>query len=108
VSAAILREAATLMRALASEPPVPAGPWETEFSDVIRTDVPFGEPGYLLAECATIPEAKHIASWHPAVAVAVAGLLEEHADGWDAGQYDVSQDDHALAVAHTYLAEVDQ
>lgn len=118
MSAEILRRAASLMRERATAAPVRPGPWEKEFSDVIRTDVPLGAPGYLIAEVATVPEAEHIASWHPAVALAVADWLEAVA-AWDSeglgwtdrlnrtnwpsmwGDMQVE----AIAVARAYLGE---
>lgn len=115
MSANLLRRAAALMRERATEPPIPPGPWETEFSDVIRTDLPFGAPGYLIAEGATLAEAHHIASWHPAVALAVADRLETAAHQWE--QIDKANSwlgtialtyahlDDDLNVARAYLGE---
>lgn len=71
------------MRERATEAPVPAGPWESEFSDVIRTDVAFGGPGYLVAETGSVAEARHIASWHPVVALAVAKAMDDVAHAWE-------------------------
>lgn len=106
----MLRKAATLMRERATTAPIPAGPWEREFSDAIRTDIPFGSPGYLIAECATNVEAEHIASWHPAVALAVADWLEFEANVHEASVRNSAPADHrlstqALAVARAYLGE---
>lgn len=96
------------MRSRATEAPVPAGPWESEFSDVVRTDVPFGSAGYLLAETGSVAEAKHIASWHPLVALAVADWLEATAEHVDRRW--VSFGDavgiNALNVARAYLGGV--
>lgn len=102
MSAEILRRAAALMRERATTAPVPAGPWESEFSDVIRTDIPFGNPGYLVTECASVAEAGHIASWHPAVAVAVAAWLHVTADYEEDGHM-VDGIGAARDVARAYL-----
>lgn len=114
-----MRRAARLMRERAAAP-VPPGPWESEFSDVIRTDVPFGSYGYVITECANITEARHIASWHPVVALAVADWLIDAADihepdgnpgkephscttcGWG---WPCDSAENALAVARAYLGE---
>lgn len=104
MSAERLREAAALMRARAES--IPAGPWEKEFSDVIRTDVPFGSDGYLVAETATVERANYIASWHPLVAFAVADVLdlaaqwaEDHPGSWPPASK------AALVVANAYMGQ---
>lgn len=102
MSAEVLREAAALMRSRATDAPVPAGPWETEFSDVIRTDIPFGSPGYLIVECATLAEARHIAGMDPVVALAVADWLEADATVIERHNLDASVS-KAFLVATTYL-----
>ena len=49
------------------------------------------------------PDALHIASWHPAVALAVADLLDRPADDHD--ETPCPAIDAALAVARAYLGE---
>lgn len=49
--------------------------------------------------------AEHAASWHPAVALAVADLLDAEADATDEG-FNGSADSHAVAIARAYLGEV--
>lgn len=84
MSAEILRKAASLMRERA-EAATP-GPW-----------IPFDA------------DADHIASWHPAVALAVADWLDATADDWDRSTAPIPVSDirldarAALAVARAYL-----
>ena len=100
-----IRRAIEQMRADAAS--VPHGRWEKEFSDVIRTDVPFGGPGYLIAETATVERATYIAAWSPDRALATADLLEavltsrrfRHGDRLEALER------AALRLARTYLGE---
>lgn len=114
-----IRRAIEQMRADAAS--VPHGRWEKEFSDVVRTDVPFGGPGYLIAETATVERATYIASWHPAVALAVADLLEAVLQRYEAvlavhipsprpgavtaADHVQGFDDALRLVARTYLGE---
>ncbi len=104
-----LREAGRLMRerAQAATP----GPWEHKQPEGDWHWVwVAGVPTYAgVAECQITDgsdlnqegrDAAHIASWHPAVALAVADWLDEEA-AWT-GQGD---DKHALAVARAYLGE---
>ena len=52
--------------------------------------------------------ADHIASWHPAVALAVADLLDAHADAELGDGYDESRDltlQYLLRIARAYLGE---
>lgn len=69
MSAAVLREAAALMRERA-EAATP-GPWTYE-------DAPNGFPP--MVDKPHLSDAEHIASWHPAVALAVADWLDAQAD----------------------------
>ena len=94
VSAEVLREASALMRTRAEG--ASAGPWKR-----------FGMAGVAGADweigCATNADALHIASWHPAVALAVADWLDACALVTE-----VAPDRHkglALAVARAYLGE---
>jgi hypothetical protein len=49
--------------------------------------------------------AEHIASWHPAVALAVAAWLDACADYYEAEpEYTHDGEDYALAVARAYLS----
>jgi len=89
VSAQILREAAALMRSRAEAVATPEGDALTEsWADASREFIP-GADG------------EHVASWHPAVALAVADWLDECAD--DYGRGFGTPDAHALAVATAYL-----
>jgi hypothetical protein len=107
MSAEVLREAAALMRERAEY--ATTGPWTTpEPEDEYwgpRDVVGPGEPGfrYLICERAG-NDAEHIASWHPAVALAVADWLERCvrllADGRSCYGPEVES---ALAVANAYL-----
>lgn len=100
-----IRRASTLMKARAEA--LPSGRWEKEFSDVIRTDVPFGADGYLLAECPTVERAAHIAAADPAFMLAVATLLDSHADVHalrECGER-LTVPCPALTVARRYLRE---
>ena len=91
--AALIRRAAALMRKRASE--ATPGPWEAgasmggatveqsagDCADVIGSEVKCGS--YCYGGTAVLParaDAEHIASWHPLVALAVAGWLEDAAD----------------------------
>lgn len=122
----MLREAAELMRKRAGNAVV--GPWRTEpergpgqrltggghvYSEHVR-DV--GEFADEVADTLDMSDAEHIASWHPAVALAVADWLDQWADHLStcengdysceigAGSYsDGTCNDAALAVASAYL-----
>lgn len=108
-----VREAARLMRERART--ATPGPWAVPVANVFRVVAP-GAPHYnppmgmtppypwrivhepdLYAPFA--PDAAHIASWHPAVALAVADWLDA-AIGATKVQHDA-----ALAVARAYLGE---
>lgn len=105
-----LRDAATLMRARAES--ATRGTWRTSQSptNVWSDRDPAGFDAFHVASChdaightgaASQADAKHIASWQPEVAFAVAAWLEETAliadegTGWAPGE--------ALAVARAYL-----
>lgn len=110
----LLREAAALMRERA-EAATP-GPWETSVNDsgvsyrLLDASVITASLGDHVATAeldlhaiegphgAEGADAYHIASWHPAVALAVAVLLE----GMAAEKWDFRHDE-ALAVARAYL-----
>jgi hypothetical protein len=117
VSAEILREAAALMRSRAeAEPSV--GWIKVDFNEGdghpprplwgVSNDAYFNPPTdedapWLAVEIMTGTEAtaEHIASWHPAVALAVADLLERVANTSEAAGAEPSPD--MTAVATTYL-----
>ena len=99
MSAEVLRKAAAAMRYRAER--IPVGPWEKEFSDVIRTDVPLGAKDYMIAETETVERAAHIASWHPAVALAVADWLDYAASVWMG--FAPPEQTRLLTVANAYL-----
>lgn len=102
MSSAVLREAAALMRSRAEAAP------DSHWFAVLRQDgrawidVP-DEDGHALAMHGFQAAATHIASWHPAVALAIADWLDEVA--WRSEhfpkQYRAAK--HALAVATAYL-----
>ena len=112
-----LREAATLIRERANA--ATPGPWhvcdEPEWSEEDGRGVcgPAHEPIARLAEDWYEPDpgeptaendADHIASWHPAVALAVADWLEQMARAKVGTSYgDLPFEDSAYEVARTYL-----
>jgi hypothetical protein len=118
--AELLREAAKLMRERAALVPPP--PWCSSGHDIWTAD---GIDEIASADLTV--RAQYIASWHPAVTLAVAGWLEQlaaeaeaflHPDGscdrcdlWFGNQDDTEADavctcwDAALAVATAYLGE---
>lgn len=121
VTADLLREAAAKMRERA-EAATP-GPWhvcegdehEGDWADE-RVSGPGHEPIAALdsADYESDPDepsaendAVHIASWHPAVALAVADWLDRAADLYAANPYDDrfpgSETARALAIARAYL-----
>lgn len=110
MSAETLRRAAALMRERAEA--ASAGPWKRygmagvaghdwEIVDERRVECECGEP-VALTGCATNADALHIASWHPAVALAVADWLESVSSDTYLGSITRSK---ALAVARAYLGE---
>lgn len=112
MSAETLRRAAALMRERA-EAATP-GPWRPYTTggwghgNYVTTDDLSGVAmQYALVWRPT--DAEHIASWHPAVALAVADLLDNTAGHVEyTGATEASEDVRdALAVARAYLGEVD-
>ena len=110
MSAEVLREAAALMRERAEA--ATRGPWladpDAAYSVVMRPDRPgFNWDGYnvcvvLEPEEGTFRDnSEHIASWHPAVALAVADWLDDEAD--EMGAVCGCTTARALAVARAYL-----
>jgi len=113
MSADLLREAATLMRERATSPGVLESPWFVEVVDYgeegnVLAVGPSGDPyPYDVARQVTPAadgsgNADHIASWHPAVALAVADWLDVTAKNSAPYRAEFPQ---ALAVARTYLGE---
>ena len=110
MSADLLREAAAKMRERA-EAATP-GPWQVHADDAYqvgyaRRDGEFDEQpmARVTGYGGTVYpwDAEHIASWHPAVALAVANLLDGSADRWDAGDLGPEEWDELAAVARAYL-----
>lgn len=89
-SAETLREAASLMRERA-EAALASAPGDANWHAVSS----------LMADGKTPRDAEHIASWHPAVALAVADWLESEVNEW--GDLPHMLNPHALAVARAYL-----
>lgn len=78
MSADLLREAAAKMRERADA--AITGTWRDDFG---RVTTEISEGGYgtaLICSPMRLSDAEHIASWHPAVALAVADWLEDEAD----------------------------
>lgn len=90
--AGLLREAARLMRERANGIETHPDWWDEHAED------------WLLKTSGTPQLAEHMASWHPAVALAVADLLDNLAsdEPWD------FRHDDALAVARAYLESASQ
>lgn len=110
MSAEVLREAAALMRSRANDAELAAGANDWTFSgigwcDPHNTVYTVRNEAGVIAEALTEEEAEHIASWHPAVALAVAGWLDQIAgDGHDGDSPGGCADCiPALAVANAYL-----
>jgi hypothetical protein len=119
VSAELLRRAAKEMRerAEAASP----GPWYLRENDLIGgmcvmpVDVPPSSGVAEVSDFGRVDDARYIASWHPAVALAVADWLDEIAFVHPASNYDqcdLCTDDKpcecscaALKVARAYLGE---
>lgn len=109
MSASLLREAAALMRERA-EAARPDHPWYD------RGDIAEGMAAFTDSGDEPHIDAEHIASWHPAVALAVADWLDDHAETAEmftakeipASSWSMNwQTSHnrALAVARAYLGE---
>ena len=107
VSADILRRAAALMRERAEAATL--GPWaEVADGELIGclAVVAGGADEFNVAPAVIPANADHIASWHPAVALAVADWLTEHAADHE-GTFAACpwSDCAALAVARAFLGE---
>ena len=115
MGAETLRKAASLMRERA-EAATP-GPWQMRYGFPAYVSGP-GETVTIndLSGDMELEDAAHVASWHPAVALAVADWLDREAAEvreWtveQAGSHPVHYstgrvDSHAVAVARAYLGE---
>lgn len=101
-----LRTAAALMRDRARN--ATPGPWETDSDDCCVGSAPMNRPGddywVLMRPGATRGDLAHIASWHPAVALAVADWLEAEASAADREyEGDPTYFLPSVTVARTYL-----
>lgn len=118
MSAEVLRQAAALMRERAEGARLACGdePWDGDaglsWNDARGTVYMIGAGPVNVADAITEESALHIASWHPAVALAVADWLESVAGANTSPDEDVPHAgrtiahidaDAALAVAHAYL-----
>jgi hypothetical protein len=75
------------------------GPWQIRHRNYIVTS---STPGSIIG-CDEGVDAAHVASWHPAVALAVADWLDHvHAN---VSTYNARNHEHAFAVARAYLGE---
>jgi hypothetical protein len=104
MSAEILMRAAADMRAKAEA--ATSGPWgsrETEHG----WSVMHGGLEVVTEASVSLWDSEHIASWHPAVATAVADLLDHAADEWDDYQWPSDRPliDEAVDLARAYLGE---
>lgn len=107
--AAVLREAAALMRSRAqAATPGPWGVWSesgwdgTADGDEAKIQDDSTDMQISIQSPHTFTDARHVASWHPAVALAVADWLDFAANRQDVGG-DFWTDDAAHAVATAYL-----
>lgn len=107
MSADLLRRAAALMRERAEAVKPLGSVWDmggTEIPEVFTHGrlVPSAEDG----RTRNVPDLDadaHFASWHPAVALAVADILDHDADSLDALGVEADDDLSTLAVARAYL-----
>jgi hypothetical protein len=114
MSAELLRRAAALMRERAGT--LPAGPWRTSGNSDDQSFVQDAEQlldvevhvsdGYYSDFAGTVRAAEHIASWHPAVALAVADWLDYQANYGHLTRH-ISGSDAPERVARAYLGEVE-
>lgn len=114
MSATVLREAAAKMRERAEAATPGPWIWNSSMDDDLHADAAgwvghdrTGD-GFQEYVCSTanhpdgFGDGVHIASWHPAIALAVADWLEAEADWAGVGAAN-SPDDAAIAVARVYL-----
>ena len=106
--AEIIRRAAALMRERASGCEPRRWHWEALGEKRYPQRVSSDGNVALIAETFIDPahrpfEAEHIASWHPLVALAVAGWLDDAADAYEA--FSGAVPGHSLKVARAYLGD---
>lgn len=120
MSADLLREAATLMRQRAEAATDGGFGWHigglAGGNEIWAHRDAAGYDSWMVATTATrlnpnpgttgLDDATHIASWHPAVALAVADLLDTAADHGEVGDYGPDEWDALTAVARAYLGGV--
>lgn len=94
-----LRKAALLMRLRAGD--ATPGPWLAVNGGVEGAGTVF-QDSYALRD-----DVVYIASWHPAVALAVAAWLVEIAEMCEMFEIDETEDPRAFAVARAYLSQWD-
>ena len=101
----LLRRAAALMRQRAGGADYIDGRWMVDVAGPVASTSWLGPSHDALT--ATWRQAEHVASWHPAVALAVAGWLDNIADRGEAdGTTGRLDEPHATGVARLYLGEV--
>lgn len=111
MSAETLRRAAALMRERAES--ASGSPWQhvaIEDEDGAADSYVISLTGFTsigedVGEAMAVGDAEHIASWHPAVALAVAGLLEFAAPFGNQPQPYSPTVEHAMTIARAYLGE---
>lgn len=109
MSAELLREAAALMRERADS--ATTGPWKFPhrgFPGVVTSRAGNLWSSSGKGRCGQInhePDAEHIASWHPAVALAVADLLDQFARAaiGTTSYGDLPFEDNVADIARAYL-----
>jgi hypothetical protein len=104
MTAETLRRAAALMRERAEAAFVTPSPWGLANVAGQGFAIHHGEHD-TVALYASRPDAVHIASWHPAVALAVADWLDHTARADEKGYTTPQEATDALAVARAYLGE---
>lgn len=116
MSADLLRRAATLMRERAEAATFTRSPWGVDEVGAVWAQEADGQH-VPISRQSTDRDAEHIASWHPAVALAVAKAMDDVAqaweisDGWardlddDPIRFEDTVDGGWLKVARAYLGE---
>ena len=97
MSADTLRRAAALMRELAEG----SRSWWPSADHDGMDEAPWMDREWWSSVGLSVDAADHAASWHPAVALAVADWLESEANEW--GDLAHMLNPHALGVARAYL-----
>ena len=112
MSAEVLRRAAREMRERAEAATWTNMPWDVDEIGAVWTQEDDGQPVPISSQ-STDEDAAHIASWHPAVALAVADLIDELLRGLsvfgelsdDDPQWSKSTASSVLSLARAYLGE---